>query len=356
MDERALRDGLMAIGLTQYEADAYAALLELGRAPAVDVAQAADVPRARIYDVVRSLAEQGYVETFDDGGLHARAVDPEAAVDELSSAADHLQSTADAVEERWEEPPIANRQISVVKRFETLFRLARERIAEAEFGIKIAATPAQYAELEDALTGAREDGVVVKLTLHGEELDADEDHDALTDLVGGVPTETRVRELPTSLLIVVDHREVLFAPHRTPAAGGEQGLFLDDAWFAEMADWYFRTALWAVWEPIQRDPLDRTTYTDIRECLRAVAPIVEDGGDVRAAVTPIEEPDRRIEGEIADVTYRPTDETGGSPLEPYVDVAALTLATDDGAVEVGNWDAVVEDVRAGRIEILDVEA
>jgi len=356
MDERALRDGLMAIGLTQYEADAYAALLELGRAPAVDVAQAADVPRARIYDVVRSLAEQGYVETFDDGGLHARAVDPETAVDELSAAADHLQSTADAVEERWEEPPIANRQISVVKRFETLFRLARERIAEAEFGVKIAATPAQYAELEDALADAREDGVVVKLTLHGEELDADEDRDTLTDLVDGVPTETRVRGLPTSLLVVVDHREVLFAPHRSPATGGERGLFLDDIWFAQMADWFFRTALWAVWEPIQRDRPDGATYTDIRECLEAVGPVVDDGGRVEAAVTPIEDLDRRIEGEIADVTYRGAAESGGSPLEPYVDVAALTLATDDGAVEVGNWDAVVEDVRAGRIEILDVEA
>jgi len=354
MDERALRDGLMAIGLTQYEADAYAALLDLGRAPAVDVAQAADVPRARIYDVIRSLAEQGYVETFDDGGLHAQAVDPDAVVDELSAAADHLESTADAVEERWEEPPIADRQISVVKRFETLFRLARERIAEAEFGIKIAATPAQFAELADALADARDDGVVVKLTLHGDELDADDDRDALTDLVDGVPTETRVRDLPTSMLVVIDHREVLFAPGR-PLSVGEQGLFLDDVWFAQMADWFFRTALWAVWDPIQRDRPERATYTDIRECLESVAPIVEDGGRVRAAVRPLDDPDRLIEGEIADVTYRRSDETGGSPLEPYVEVASLTLSTADGAVEVGNWDAVVEDVRTGAIEIVDIE-
>jgi sugar-specific transcriptional regulator TrmB len=353
MERQELRDGLMAIGLTQYEADAYAALLELGCAPAVDVAQTADVPRARIYDVVRSLAEKGYVETFEDDGLHAQAIDPSGVLKELETAADRLESTADEVEERWEEPSITNRQISVVKRFETLYRIARERIEQAEFEVKLGATPEQYAELADVLESVREEGVVVKVTLHGggsQEVGA---ADELRDLVDDVPTETRVRNLPSSLLVVIDHREVIFAPSHTLSVG-EQGLFFDDIWFAEMADWYFRTAVWAVWEPIQNTREEPpAAYTDIRECLRSIGPAVDDGETLRAAATPFDSPERRIEGRIVDTTYQQSGETTGSALEPYVSIASLTLETDDGETyTVGNWDAVVEDVAAGRIDIL----
>ena len=355
METQELRDGLMAIGLTQYEADAYVALLELGSAPAVDVAEAADVPRARIYDVVRSLAEKGYVETFEDDGLNAQAIDPGRVRSELEDAADHLQSAADEVERRWEAPSITNRQISVVKRFDTLYRIARERIEQAEFEVKVAATPEQYRELADALAAAREDDVVSKLTLHGgdrREVGAD---DELRELVDDVPTEARVRDLPTSLLVVIDHREVIFAPSHNLSVG-EQGLFFDDVWFAEMADWFFRTALWATWGSIQsaRDE-PPAAYTDIRECLRVAGPAVERGATVRATVTPVDDPGRRIEGEIVDVTYRRSDAEAASPLEPYVAVASITLAADGSTYTVGNWDAVIEDVAAGRIEILEIE-
>lgn len=350
-----LRDGLMTVGLTQYEADTYVALLELGSASAVDVAQAAGVPRARIYDVIRSLAEDGYVETYDDGGLRAQIIKPDQVRDELDEAASQLESTAEQIDDLWEQPAITNRQISVVKRFDTLYRIVRERISEAEFEVKIAATPGQYEQLSDALATAREEGIVVKLTVHGGDSQQVGDPAELRDLVGDLPTETRLRDLPSSLLVVIDHQEVVFAPSHNLSVG-EQGLFFDDVWFAEMADWFFRTAMWAIWEPIQTTRQGRTpaSYTDIRECLRLVGPHVESGDTVTVRVQSFEDPTHVVEGTIETVTYRQS-EGDGSPLEPYVAVAGMTIRTDDDVVSVGNWDAVLEEIPAGMITILDIE-
>lgn len=72
------------LGLSSYEEAAYRALLQLGRAPASDVAETGDVPQGRIYDVLNGLASRDIVRVHR--GSEPRrytAVDPETAVDRL---------------------------------------------------------------------------------------------------------------------------------------------------------------------------------------------------------------------------------------------------------------------------------
>ncbi|TKX51791.1 transcriptional regulator, partial [Halorubrum sp. SP3] len=52
MDTEELLETLQAADLSYYQANAYVTLLELGTASATEVAQASDVPDARIYDVL----------------------------------------------------------------------------------------------------------------------------------------------------------------------------------------------------------------------------------------------------------------------------------------------------------------
>lgn len=104
MDEDSLRRALERAGLTSYQAEAYLTLLELGTAPAVEVGRKCSVPVSQIYDVLRTLEEQGYVETMDQEKLYARPSDPEAMMEDLQSRSELLADAAEAVEERYQQP------------------------------------------------------------------------------------------------------------------------------------------------------------------------------------------------------------------------------------------------------------
>jgi len=55
-------DMLERLGLTEYEQTALAELLTLGRTTAPNLAEATGIPKARIYGVLDSLADEGYIE------------------------------------------------------------------------------------------------------------------------------------------------------------------------------------------------------------------------------------------------------------------------------------------------------
>ena len=50
------------LGLTEYEATALQKLLTLGRTTAPNLAEATDIPKARIYGVLESLSDRGYIK------------------------------------------------------------------------------------------------------------------------------------------------------------------------------------------------------------------------------------------------------------------------------------------------------
>ena len=52
-------DGLRKLGLTEYEAKAYATLVGMGEATAREVHELCGVPRTRIYDILRDLDGKG---------------------------------------------------------------------------------------------------------------------------------------------------------------------------------------------------------------------------------------------------------------------------------------------------------
>lgn len=58
------RDVFDRLGLTEYERDALIKLFDLGRTTAPNLAEATGIPKARIYDVLGSLADEGYVEVI----------------------------------------------------------------------------------------------------------------------------------------------------------------------------------------------------------------------------------------------------------------------------------------------------
>src|SRR5512136_630980 len=54
-------NSLRNIGLNQYEARAYHALTAFGSSTAGELSEVADLPRPRVYDVLRGLQDKGFV-------------------------------------------------------------------------------------------------------------------------------------------------------------------------------------------------------------------------------------------------------------------------------------------------------
>lgn len=59
------RDALREMGLNAYEIDAYIALLEGGQMTAMEVSQEAQVPYSKMYEVLNSLKEKGWIKSSE---------------------------------------------------------------------------------------------------------------------------------------------------------------------------------------------------------------------------------------------------------------------------------------------------
>lgn len=74
---------LIRLGLRTYEAKGYVALLGRDSFTAAEVARRAEVPRARIYDVMKSLIDRGIATSRAGDVVTYVAVPPSEAIDKL---------------------------------------------------------------------------------------------------------------------------------------------------------------------------------------------------------------------------------------------------------------------------------
>jgi len=88
-------EGLMQLGLTEYEARAYVAMVSIGEGGISEISQQSGMPRSRVYDIMERLAQKGFVEVGGTKPLRYRAVDPEKVTDRMRT---DLIRTADTVQ------------------------------------------------------------------------------------------------------------------------------------------------------------------------------------------------------------------------------------------------------------------
>ena len=354
MDDDELTAVLEDAGLSPYQAAAYVALLELGSATATDVANACEVPDPRIYDVLRDLDEMGYVETYQQDCLTVRAHDPETVLADLRDQSNQYLTAAEEIENRWSQPSVADHEVSIVKRFETVLNRARELIEGASDEIVLGTTVDLYHDLRPDLAAAHDRGVHVKLCLYTEEPD---DQLPTADDLAGSCTEARHRDFLAPFLLVADRQWTCFSPERVSVH--EYGILVNDRTHTHIFHWFFRSVLWETWDPIYAEPKDEVpiTYVDLVECLRAVVPLLEDGHTVEATVEGNDTTTRErtsVSGRIVDTHYSGTklDPEEVIPLSPLAGKNGLTVETDAGdRYDVGGWGARLEDIETRRITI-----
>ncbi|WP_224268186.1 TrmB family transcriptional regulator [Haloprofundus salinisoli] len=81
--ERTASDALEALGLTQYEAECFVALVRVPKATAAEISDISGVPRSRVYDSVDRLNDRGLVDTQESEPRRFRAVSTDEALEKL---------------------------------------------------------------------------------------------------------------------------------------------------------------------------------------------------------------------------------------------------------------------------------
>ncbi|AHG01610.1 transcriptional regulator, TrmB (plasmid) [Halostagnicola larsenii XH-48] len=357
MNRDTLADTLEDAGLSPYQADAFVTLLERGSASATDIAKASSVPDARIYDVLRDLEEDGYIETYEQDSLHARAHDPSDVLSDLRARADRFNTAADEIEDRWSRPALEDHKVSIVKRLDTVLARTDELIRSAEDQVKIAVTIGQFDELSDALAAAYERGVNVKVCLSTMDDDPSLPDDSVFETTC---TEARYRKLPSPFLALIDRSWACFSPHGRST--DQYSIIVNDLTYAYVFHWYFLTGLWEFHESVYSERRDGEpiTYVDMRQCVRDIEPLLEDGASIEATVHGFDTETGReltLEGTITDATYagiNAADEREAT-ISQLAGKVSITLETDGGTYTVGGWSALLEDVEATKITIGSLE-
>ncbi len=94
-------ENLVQLGLKEYEAKIYVALVGLGEANVRRIHEASGVPRPRVYDVLNALDEKGFIEIRRGSPLMYKAVRPDIVVSflkkDLDTAAQESVKTLDAL-------------------------------------------------------------------------------------------------------------------------------------------------------------------------------------------------------------------------------------------------------------------
>jgi len=350
MGTEALVETLESAGLSPYEAQAYVALLDLGTASATDIADASDVPAPRIYDVLGSLEDREYVETFEQPSLHARAHTTSEVVEDLNQRASRLERAADEITERWERPELSAGGASIVTRFQTVLERAETIVEESNYLVLLSTTAEHLARLEPALRDATDRGISVRVSVHtgdGPRPDAID--------FEGLCTEARHRPLPAPFVVIGDRRRASFAHH--PGSYDRYGVLMNDRTHAYVFYWYFLTNLWEPWEVVYdaasgEYPIE---YFDIRRLVQDLRKAGWTGTEpVRVRVEGFDTDsgrERRIEGTVIDIRT-PYDGDGGR-RPGLVGQVTIDLDVDGKRVSVGGWGAILEDIEGTKITVLD---
>ena len=75
--------GLLRLGLTEYEAKTYIAIISLNTGSISEICTRSSVPRSRTYDVLARLQERGLVERLDSTPIKYKAQDPKMAIEDM---------------------------------------------------------------------------------------------------------------------------------------------------------------------------------------------------------------------------------------------------------------------------------
>ncbi|MEM3943013.1 MAG: helix-turn-helix domain-containing protein [Thermofilaceae archaeon] len=229
MNAEKTLDVLRRLGLSDYEARAYVALLTMGQLTPAEVSSAANIPYTKTYEVMRRLERKGWVVVVSKSPLIYAPVKPEEVLAKLKRDFDAvLQEALGALKSLEREGAgTALMGLYVLRSFEALRRVARSIASESEEILALISDPRLVEELNPILPGKVVKGVLEE----------------------GVPKPgvgewRKARVLLPLDLLIVDREKVLFHFGLLSLHGSLSGVLVSDREIAEAAARYFER----IWE------------------------------------------------------------------------------------------------------------
>ncbi len=131
-------DNLTRLGMTEYEARVYVALVGLGEGSARQVHEASGVPRPRVYDVLASLESMGHVEVWQGSPTLYRAVDPDTLVGGLREGMEKaIRSTSTGLKNLSVQAKHRTFPIWHIKGEWSIRKLLEETVSQAESDVQM---------------------------------------------------------------------------------------------------------------------------------------------------------------------------------------------------------------------------
>jgi sugar-specific transcriptional regulator TrmB len=159
---------LQKIGLTEYEAKAYMGLLNVHLSTATQLSEKSGVPRTKIYSVLESLSQKGWVKIYSGIPLLFKAVDPHKVFNKIKEDYAEFMESVEATLNMEVNDMICEK--FVIKNFDVGLRSLKDEMKKAKT-IWINNATADFVEkMKDTFSGDKE---VRVLLFPGEKPSAD---------------------------------------------------------------------------------------------------------------------------------------------------------------------------------------
>ncbi|WP_128774209.1 TrmB family transcriptional regulator [Actinomyces oricola] len=159
---------LQALGMTEWEAKAYLALLDEAPLSGYAVAKNSGVPRAKVYEVLASLVDKGVVHLARGEPTLYGALPPKELVARLREDFSQKLDDADQALAQYAETVDANAVIWDIKGRSAIVQRARQLVGSARRSVLVEIWQADAPELHDALLAASQRGVKITVVAYGD--------------------------------------------------------------------------------------------------------------------------------------------------------------------------------------------
>ncbi len=322
----------------EYEIEAYLAVLRHGKLTASEIAEKTDIPQPRVYDTVRGLADNGFVELRDSRPLEVLAIEPDEAFEQVRTTLDDL---VEALEHQYTAPSRDAEAVSLVTSRQTILRYIGDVIAQAEYELVLSLTPDLLTRFEDDLAAKHEEGVTIELLLSP----TDAVPDPKTVDYTRVATVVRARRgVTTPMVAVADGTYSVYTTRTALESGGDDyGVIFNRSELGFLVLGFLNTVVWPSAMTLAESYVERPyprRYATIRRCVRDI----ENSDDtVYASVRgrDVESGEYlTVEGEVVDIAVSANRQR-----------AAITLDVGGETVDIGGQAAALEDIEAYEVAI-----
>ncbi|MFC6975554.1 TrmB family transcriptional regulator [Halomicroarcula sp. GCM10025709] len=347
MDDN-LVESLREIGLTEYQSRSYIAVVTLGTAELTHLAEEAEVPVQRIYDVVDDLQQVGLVEVHEGSDAkQAVAVPPKSGLTALkrqrvAQFESTFETATDTLSERFAEVTTSAGFVTSLTHEASVRRHVASAIESADWWLFLSLPRPWYQAVEAELDAALDRGVTVRLVVQSP------DRAAIENLA--YPDDLQVRyRTRADTIVAADRSYGVFRGVGVPSMD-RQALATDDDNIVDMLRRYGEQ-FWLGSPPIQTDYTLPMRFLTPWQALTALSASFEDETTLTATVEGHEVDTGQRDtwtGTIGDYTVDPPGLEGTAILP---DIVQFEIETDDGTLTVGGWDATIEDIAAHGFEI-----